>query len=154
MPAAPKPIAVSVGEPAGIGPDCVVLLAQEIRDIPWFVIADPSVLSLRARQLGLKLECSVMNRPDDPIEMGAGRLSVFPIHTAVPVVPGCLNPSNSAYVIEGIRAATEFCLRGVARAMVTGPVHKGVINQSGIQFSGHTEWLAEYCGVKDTVMML
>ena len=149
-----KPIAISVGEPAGIGPDCVVMLAQKKRNIPWFAIASPDVLSQRAAQLNLSLDIELISAPNQPIHTDARKLSVFPIHTASAVTPGNLNVMNSAYVLEGIRAAAEFCLRGMCSAMVTAPVHKGIIMDAGIQFTGHTEWLRDYCGTSDVLMVL
>lgn len=149
-----KPIALSVGEPAGIGPDIVIELAQSTRQQPWFAIAAPNLLEARAQQLGLPLTLHVINNPTTPVTLKAQQLSIFPIPLAQTVIPGTVNVANSAYVLEGIRAATEFCLRGLCSGMVSAPVHKGIINDAGIHFTGHTEWLADYCGVDDVVMML
>ena len=154
MPQAAKPIAVSVGEPAGIGPDIVITLAQQHRDQGWFAVASPDLLKARAQQLGLPLTLHLIDGPSVPINQEAQQLSVFPVPLPQAVEAGTLNLSNSAYVLESIRAATEFCLRGMCSGMVTAPVHKGIINDAGIHFTGHTEWLADYCGVDDVVMML
>ena len=151
---AAKPIAVSVGEPAGIGPDIVIDLAQHTRQQAWFAIASPELLAARAEQLGLPLTLHLLDSPTTPITQSAQQLSVFPVPLPHTVEAGTLNMMNSAYVLESIRAATEFCLRGMCAGMVTAPVHKSIINEAGIHFTGHTEWLADYCGVEDVVMML
>jgi len=149
-----KPIALSVGEPAGIGPDIVIELAQNVREQPWVAIASPNLLKTRAQQLGLPLTLHIIEDPTAPLTQAPQQLSVFPIPLTQTVETGILNMANSAYVLESLRAATQFCLRGVCGGMVTGPVHKGIINDAGIHFIGHTQWLANYCNVDDVVMML
>ncbi len=138
------------GEPAGIGPDLVIAIAQGPLAAQLAVVADPQMLDARAARLGLPLELvGVSNAAHEP-----GRLQVHPVETAAPVHPGRLDPANAAYVLHTLRVAARACLNGDADAMVTAPVHKGVINDAGVAFSGHTEYLAELCGAPLPVMLL
>ena len=147
-------IAFTPGEPAGIGPDLAVMLAQKARPQEIVALADPELLRQRAHLLGLPLilrefePCSA-SRPGAP-----GELLVVPQALQTPVTPGHLDPGNSAYVLHCLGTALNGCQSGLFEAMVTGPVHKGVINDAGIHFSGHTEYLAQKTGVPRVVMML
>lgn len=138
------------GEPAGIGPELVCRLAVGRNDL--IAVGDPELLASTARQLALDLPVYVLAEPGDPIP--SGHLGCLPVALKAPVQPGQLNPANAAYVIETLRLAAECCLEGRAAGLVTAPVHKGVINDAGIAFSGHTEFLAERAGVERVVMML
>jgi 4-hydroxythreonine-4-phosphate dehydrogenase len=147
-------IALTAGEPAGIGPDLCVLLAQQQPAGSRIVaIADRGLLAERARQMGLPLELVDFSpsaaAPDEP-----GVLEVLHRDLLAPAVAGKLNPSNSRYVLDTLSAAAHGCLAGTFDAMVTAPVHKGVINDAGIPFTGHTEFLAELTGTPQVVMML
>jgi 4-hydroxythreonine-4-phosphate dehydrogenase len=147
-------LALTPGEPAGIGPDIVIQLACQEREYELIVIADPEVLSQRARQRGLALALEIHD-PAQPSGPGIpGRLKVLPLQTAAPVAPGRLSPDNAAYVLDCLRQGVEGCARGEFAALVTGPVHKGVINQAGMVFTGHTEFLAQLCDSSQVVMML
>lgn len=130
-------IAITAGEPAGIGPDLCATLPNK-PGTELVLIADQDVLQSRASALGLTLPLKLFNQ-DSPAE----QLSILPLHTQVPVEAGKLDPANSAYVLESISIATDGCKEGLFDAMVTPPVHKGVINDAGIPFSGHTEFIAE-----------
>ena len=131
-------IALSVGEPAGIGPDLAVLLSQRAHASEIVAYADPQLLEHRARQLGLPLKL-VEHRPGTaPQATAAGHLTVNPVPLAAPVKEGALDPANAPYVLEALGAACDACLEGSADALVTGPVHKAVINEAGIAFTGHT----------------
>jgi len=148
-------IAITAGEPAGIGPDLCIQLAQNAdHGIERVVIADPQLLVERAALLGLPLQLL----PFDPLSpasvSAAGTLRVLPVTLRAPVSAGVLNPANAPYVLDTLRCAVQACLHGDVAAMVTAPVHKGVINDAGIPFSGHTEFLAQECNVDLTVMML
>lgn len=148
-------ICITAGEPAGIGPElCIALAQQADPHCERIVVADADLLYARAAQIGLPLTL----RPFDPAAEAransAGELSVMPVALRAPCVAGTLNPANSEYVLETLRAAVQACRTGVVDAMVTAPVHKGVINDAGIGFTGHTEFLAEQCDVPLTVMML
>jgi 4-hydroxythreonine-4-phosphate dehydrogenase len=148
-------IAISSGEPAGIGLDLCVMLAHQPTTAELVVIADPVALKNRAEQLGLKLKINLFDQLKTArIHTGNGELTVIPINTAEPVCSGELNKNNSAYVIDMLSIAIEGCQSGAFDAMVTAPVHKGVINQAGMGFTGHTEFLAEQSHTKQVVMML
>jgi 4-hydroxythreonine-4-phosphate dehydrogenase len=145
-----KPLLLTAGEPAGIGPELVCRLAARQPDL--IVVADPDLLESTLDQLGLRFSVDVLEEPSE--QHGDRGIACLPVRLAAPVVPGELNPSNAGYVIETLRVAAELCLTGQAAGMVTAPVHKGVINDAGIEFSGHTEFLAQCAQVDRVVMML
>ncbi|MDF2940172.1 MAG: pdxA [Gammaproteobacteria bacterium] len=136
-------IAFSVGEPAGIGPDIAVKLAQYSLPCSLIVIANSELLLSRAKQLGLSLKIKPYSNPAEPHQKGS--LLVYNLALGAPVIPSELNKANAEYVLKGISTAANMCMDGRADAMVTGPVHKGIINESGVKFSGHTEWIAALC---------
>jgi 4-hydroxythreonine-4-phosphate dehydrogenase len=144
-------IALTPGEPAGIGPDLTVMWAQRERALDLVAVADPRLLGERAQRLGLPLE---LHEEADAIARAPGHLSVRPVHAAAPFTPGRLDPANAAYVIETLKVACDGCLTGEFEALVTGPVQKSVINDAGIRFVGHTEFFAERCRAPDAVMLL
>ena len=148
-----RPLVLTPGEPAGIGPDLCLQLASRPHPCPMLVIADPDMLAARAGQLGLVIRLHEYTPGTEPVT-GPGHLSLLPVTAPAEVVPGRLDPGNAKYVLETIRLATEGCLAGDYHALVTGPIHKGVINDAGIRFSGHTEFLAGLCKVRQVVMML
>lgn len=146
-------IALTAGEPAGIGPDLCVLLAQQPASMRVVVLADKSLLASRAR--ALKLPLAIMDYAplaDQPAPPGV--LEVMHVPLVAAVQPGKLDPANSRYVLETLRLAVEGCQSGTFDAMVTAPVHKGIINDAGIPFTGHTEFLAERTATSRVVMML
>ncbi len=150
----PPVIAVTPGEPAGIGPDlCLQVLARRA-DGGQIVIADPGVLERRMRRLGLDLTLVEYRPGADPRASAPGTITVLPVTAANPAVCGETDPANAAYVLDTLKTAVEGCLEGRFDAMMTGPVHKGVINRAGIRFSGHTEYLAMLTATRDVVMML
>jgi 4-hydroxythreonine-4-phosphate dehydrogenase len=150
----PPRIAITPGEPAGIGPELVVRLAQQsLGQVELVAVADPDLLRQTAHQLQLPLYLG-MFAADSPQTSGDGRLSVAPVSLRQPSVAGRLNRDNAAYVLETLAEATDLCLHRVCDALVTGPVHKGIINDAGIAFSGHTEFFAERSGCDQVVMML
>ena len=140
---------ITPGEPAGIGPELAVRLAME--DPALILVADPGLLARTAERIGHGI---------DVVELGdisanaTGGLRCLPVAMEQPEQPGVLNPANAAYVLDCLRMAMKYCLNGKASGLVTAPVHKGVINDAGIRFSGHTEFLAEGAGVDRVVMML
>ena len=147
-------ITITAGEPAGIGPDILLALAQRDWPAELVAVAAPDLLVERAAALGLDIalrDCD-LTRPATPHR--AGTLSVLECPLRIPVTPGVLDPANAAYVIDSLSQATDACLRGDCQALVTAPVQKSVINDAGTAFSGHTEFLAERCGVDQVVMML
>ena len=130
-------IAVTAGEPAGIGPDlCATLKSRQGAEL--VILADPDVLQGRADALGIDTEFNQFSENN-----ACEQVSVLPLKTISAVTTGTLDPTNSAYVLESIRTAVDGCRNGIFDAMVTPPVHKGVINDAGIPFSGHTEYIAE-----------
>ncbi len=145
---------ITPGEPAGIGPDLCVLLAQHDHPAELIVIADPTLLRARAQQLGVTLQLHLADLAAAPRTQPAGVLNYLPLPLAAPVTAGVLNADNAAYVLSTLDLAVELCLEGKADALVTGPVHKGVINDAGIAFSGHTEYLAAIAHSPEPVMML
>ncbi len=142
------PIAFTSGEPSGIGPDIAIIHAQKEREENLLVYCDPDVLINRAKQLNL----SITLKENETRK--ASELSIFPVKTDVEVDAGVLNPKNANYVLEIIRNATHDCLKGHCSGILTGPINKAIINQSGIEFSGHTEYLAELTNTSKTVMLL
>jgi len=146
-------LAITSGEPAGIGPDLCLQLAQRSFETPYVVLADKSLLQQRAAQLGLSVQLHDYQLPD-VAALPAGHLRVLHIPVAQPVVTGKLNPANSPYVLALLQRAVDGCQSGEFSAMVTAPVHKGVINDAGISFTGHTEYLAEMTHTPLVVMML
>lgn len=144
-------LALTPGEPAGIGPELTVQIAQQAHSRALVAIADPDLLKQRAADLGLPLTLRDYS-PGMPAAK-AGEIYCQPISLESTVSAGTLNPSNAGYVLNTLREAAHGCLQGRFAGMVTAPVHKGVINDAGIAFSGHTEFLAEISG-GDPVMML
>lgn len=147
-------IALTAGEPAGIGPDLCLLLAKEPCAHERVIIADPDLLADRAARLNLDLNIREFDPRRPPQAQQAGQLSVLPVRLNAPCVPGELNPANAPYVLETLRLGGQGCLDGHFGAVVTAPVHKGVINDAGMVFSGHTEFFAEQTGTEQVVMML
>ena len=146
-----KPLIVSAGEPAGIGPDLCLGLVNEHRERPLVVVADPQQLRLRAAMLSLDVEISTYE-PDTRIARDA--LCVLPIDLANKDVCGTPDPANSAMLIEGLERAVAACQRGEFAALVTGPLQKSAINDAGIPFCGHTEFLAGLTNCETPVMLL
>ena len=148
-------IAITPGEPAGIGPDICALLSKEPpENTELVVISDAEILKERANQLGISLSINSFEQSKEPVACSRGKLSVLHVDKKSNVVAGQLNADNSPYVLETLKIAAQKALRGELDAIVTGPVHKGVINDAGFNFSGHTEYLAELCEVNRSVMML
>jgi len=144
-------LALTPGEPAGVGPECTIRLAHEHPELRLLAVADPQLLAIAAKVLDLDVSIKSW-QPGD--EVRAGQLSCYPITLSRPVKPGHPEPANAAYVVDTIKSAVRLVRTGHAAALVTGPVHKGVINDGGIAFSGHTELLAELAGLQKVVMML
>lgn len=143
-------IVISVGEPAGIGPDIVLsvlnkpdFLENYLKNTKIIIVASKAMMEDRARVLNLEL----------PNDLNLN-LDWIDIPTNAPVIPGKLDKNNSKYVLACLKKAAELCESGQADALVTGPIHKGIINDAGFQFSGHTEFLRDSAGVDHVVMML
>lgn len=157
-------IAVTSGEPAGIGPDICVLLAQHDIDADITIIGDAEMLAHRARQLNINLAIQPYEASETLHRHVKNTLKVLHIPVAAPVTAGVLNPANSQYVLNTLSCAIDGCAinsknRRAFDAIVTAPVHKGVINEAGIAFTGHTEFFAELtnstlANIPQVVMML
>jgi 4-hydroxythreonine-4-phosphate dehydrogenase len=147
-------IAVTPGEPAGIGADLVITIAQQGWPVEMVVIASKSLLQERAQELSLPLTLIDYDQNTQATPQPAGTLTVLDVELAEPCIPGTLNSANGAYVVETLRIASEKNISGEFDAIVTGPVHKGLINKAGIAFSGHTEYFANQANCTDVVMML
>ncbi|WP_057832711.1 4-hydroxythreonine-4-phosphate dehydrogenase PdxA [Colwellia sp. TT2012] len=147
-------IAITPGEPAGIGPDLVISIAQQDWPVEMVVLASKELLLERAKALSLPLTIIDYHQHVPASPQKAGSLTVLDIELAQPSISGTLNSANGAYVIETLRIACEKNISGEFDALVTGPVHKGLINKAGIAFSGHTEYFANQANCTDVVMML
>ena len=150
-----KRFALTPGEPAGIGPDLCLLLARDSQPHALIAIASIELMRARAAELGLDItliEVTPDRWPDQPA--AAGSLYVWDTPLASPVMSGQLTAANAPYVLTTLQRAGNGCLDGSFAGMITAPVHKGVINEAGIPFSGHTEFLAELTGTEQVVMML
>jgi 4-hydroxythreonine-4-phosphate dehydrogenase len=146
-------LAITPGEPAGVGPDLIITLAQQPWQAMLVVFASAELMRNRAEALGLPL----VLLPYDPscIDIQpAGALYIVDIPVHVNVIPGQLNKANSQYVLNTLYQACQMNLSNEFQALVTGPVHKGIINEAGIPFSGHTEYFAEQSNTPEVVMML
>jgi len=147
-------IVVSSGEPAGIGPDIALALAARRFAARLAVLGDLNLLRSRAKLLGSRVELVACSEPGDVAPHEPGRLGVLPIALPARAEPGKLDTRNAPYVLAMLRRGAELCVAGAARALVTAPVQKSVITQSGVPFSGHTELLAELTGAPQPVMLL
>ncbi|WP_028009541.1 4-hydroxythreonine-4-phosphate dehydrogenase PdxA [Solimonas flava] len=150
----PPRIVLTPGEPAGIGPDLACAIAQASWPAELVAVADPALLQERAAALQLPLHLETVDLSAPPRLRPAGALAVLPVARAAPTAAGRLDPRNATYVLETLRRAADACCAGQAGALVTGPVQKSAINDAGVPFSGHTEFLAERCGAALPVMML
>lgn len=147
-------LVITSGEPAGIGPEQVIQLAQQNWDYEWVVIANSTLLEERAAQIGLSVKLTPFDASQPAKANRAGELKVIEIPLHAPVVAGQLNVKNAEYVLTMLHTAIKTCQNGTFDAMVTGPIHKGIINQAGLKFTGHTELLAEATHTDQVVMML
>ena len=147
-------LAITSGEPAGIGPDLCLQISQQDHGCELVVIADPDLLKARAQQLGLEVSIRLFDKTASVQPSKAGEICVYPVALAEPVIAGELNKNNSAYVLETLRIAAQGALDKKWHGIVTAPIHKGIINEAGTHFTGHTEYFRDYCGVKEVVMML
>ena len=147
-------IIISSGEPAGIGPDICLLSVLKAFPARIAVIADAQIMAARARFLNLDVKIKVLDCDADIPRHKPGTVHVSHIDAPHPAVPGKLNPGNATYVLNCINKAVDRCQSGQDTALVTAPVQKSVINDAGILFTGHTEWVAHRTGASHPVMML
>lgn len=149
-----KRIAVTPGEPAGIGPDLVLAIAQYNWPVQIVVVGSLEMMQERAQLLGVDIKFFTYQESEAAKPQQKGTLTIIPVSLDEPCIAGQLNPANGRYVVETLRIASEKNMSGEFDAVVTGPVHKGLINQAGIAFSGHTEYFAHQANCSDVVMML
>jgi 4-hydroxythreonine-4-phosphate dehydrogenase len=152
MPSVPR-IVITPGEPAGIGPDLCCQLHAGVANAELVLLADADLMAQRARRLALPVIAQGFDIEQKTEQAVAGRVSVLHTPLAVPAQPGVLDPRNAAYVLKTLALACDACLEGRFSALVTAPVHKGVINDAGIAFTGHTEFLAERSGGWPVMML-
>jgi len=145
------PLIISAGEPAGIGPDLCLGLSASYPTIPMVVIADPDALRIRADRLSLNADIVTYTRGESP---KPGSLCVLPLGLASKDVCGTPDPANAPALLDGLKRAVAGCQSGEFAALVTGPIQKSTINDAGIPFTGHTEFLAEETGGNTPVMLL
>ncbi len=146
-------LAVTSGEPAGIGPDLCLQLSQARQDLPLVILGDRMLLQQRAALSRLDVRLRDYEKTAD-LSSAPGQLCVLHLPLAQTAEPGKLNSANSQYVLDLLMRAAQGCQSGEFGAMVTAPVHKGIINDAGIPFTGHTEFLAELTHARQVVMML
>ncbi|WP_436877588.1 4-hydroxythreonine-4-phosphate dehydrogenase PdxA [Siccibacter turicensis] len=147
-------VIITPGEPAGIGPDLVVQLAQRDWPVELVIAADPALLTERAALLGLPLTLRPYAAQQPAAPQAAGTLTLLPLALQTPVAPGTLDVRNGQYVVDTLARACDGALSGEFAALITGPVHKGIINDAGIPFTGHTEFFEARSHSKKVVMML
>jgi 4-hydroxythreonine-4-phosphate dehydrogenase len=148
----PLPLVYTVGEPAGIGPDLIIALSQQVQRHPVVVLSDQYLLQQRAAELGLTIKLTRYTGQRQSATKG----EIYIQHIALnaPSHSGKLDVSNAPWVLETLKLATQGCLQQHYAALVTGPLHKAIINEAGIAFSGHTEYLAKLSNTAHTVMLL
>ena len=146
------PLYVTSGEPAGIGPDICLSLANRVDERPIVILADVQMLQQRAKQLNIDVE--LIPFQGEKRSSLAGQLFVEHVPLAKPVILGQLDSANAAYVLEQLRRSADYAMSGRSVGVATAPVQKSIINDAGILFSGHTEFYQEFAGVDRVVMML
>ena len=149
-----KRIAITPGEPAGIGPDLVIDIAQQAWPVELVIVAAKTLIEERAKQLNLPITLLDYDANTPATPQAEGTLTIIDVPLTVPSIAGTLDTNNGAYVVETLKAASDKNMSGEFEAIVTGPVHKGLINKAGIPFSGHTEYFANQANCSDVVMML
>lgn len=146
-------LVITPGEPAGIGPDLIIQHSQTTHNYELVCIADPNMLQQRAKKLGLPLNIITYEK-NKYKQQTAGNLSVLAEPLDNPSVCGTADKVNAKSQLKALKRAVTGCLNKEFSALITGPMHKGIINEAGIPFTGHTEYLAELTHTKKVVMML
>lgn len=146
------PLLLTPGEPAGVGPELAAAVAAGAEGV--VIVADPELIEQAARRAGLKVRVRITSPGETLADPASDEIRCWPVSLRQPADPGELNPGNAGYVLETLERAVAAIGAGEAAGLVTGPLHKGLINDAGIAFSGHTEFLAERAGVERVVMML
>tara|TARA_A100001015_G_scaffold186405_1_gene207497 strand:+ start:1969 stop:2955 length:987 start_codon:yes stop_codon:yes gene_type:complete len=149
----PEHTLITLGEPAGIGPDLMAMLAQRADLPPCVVVGDADCLHDRAKVHGLPLKLIAHDPHATPTKPHqAGQLYIHHVPLGSPCTPGQLCLAHADQVVQCLTLATQACLKGHAKALVTGPIHKAQLQQAGHRFNGHTEFLAQQCHCPDLVM--
>ena len=154
MPTNTPKLIVTTGEPAGIGPDLVLAAAGDHWDAHLIAVGNKALLAERAATLGLRVEFHPYNSTEAPQRHRIGRLPLIDIPLHATCTPGTPDVQNASHVLAQLDMAVNLCQSGECQAMVTAPVHKAVINDSGVPFSGHTEYLAGATGADQSLMLL
>lgn len=147
-------LAITMGEPAGIGAEQIAQLAQTPWEVEWIVIGNAALIQQRATELNLPIQLKNYQACLAPQANQIGEVKVLDVALPQPVTAGQLNVANAAFVIELLDIAIQGCMTGEFDGMITGAVHKGIINEAGLKFTGHTEYLAEKSHTQQVVMML
>ncbi len=149
-----KKTLITLGEPAGIGPDLCVLLSEKYLTKNLIVIADPELIKNSARTLNKNIQLKILDDINSKTISGSYAINVLPVKLTSKNKPGKLDPKNASYVIKTIKIAAELCMKKEAAAMVTGPISKSVLNDGGFKISGHTEFLAGICKSTSVMMLM
>ena len=147
-------IAITLGEPAGIGPDLGVLLSQKTLKKNHIIVTDPRLLIASAKKLKKKININILKDINDKTISGNNILNILPVKLNTKNIPGTMNPKNSEFVINTIKKAATLCMNNQVKAMVTGPISKSVLNDGGYKISGHTEFLANLCNSKSVMLLM
>ena len=147
-------IAITLGDPGGIGPDICVMMAKSIITRNHIFITDPKLLLDSSKKLKVEIKINLLKTVRSKTLSGSGVINVYPLKLRSKNKPGYMNPKNAPFVIDSIQTAAEGCMRGDFNAMVTGPISKSVLNKGGYRISGHTEFLAELCKSKSIMMLM
>ena len=148
-------IAVTLGEPAGIGPDIGVMLAEKgFLDKNIVVITDPDLILSSASRLKKNIKVNILKNIESKTYSSKNKINILPIKLITKNIPGEMNPRNAPFVISAIKKAANLCLNKKCSAMVTGPISKAVLNDAGYSISGHTEFLAKMCKTKSVMMLM
>jgi 4-hydroxythreonine-4-phosphate dehydrogenase len=147
-------IAITLGDPGGIGPDICVLMAEKYIKKYHVVITDPQLLIDSSKNLNRKIRINILKSLADTPKSGNHLINVLPIKLNKKNKPGHMDPCNAPYVIDAIETAAEACLKHGFHSMVTGPISKSILNRGGFKISGHTELLAKICKSKSIMMLM
>ena len=147
-------IAITLGDPGGIGPDICVMMAKSIITRNHVFITDPKLLLDSSKKLKIDIKINLLKTVTSKTISGSAVINVYPLKLRSKNKPGYMNPKNAPFVIDSIQTAAEGCLRGDFDAMVTGPISKSVLNKGGYKISGHTEFLAKLCKSKSIMMLM
>ena len=147
-------IAITLGDPGGIGPDICVMMAKSNITRNHIFITDPKLLLDSSKKLKIKIQINLLKTATSKTISGLGMINVYPLKLRSKNKPGYMDPRNAPFVIDTIQTAAEGCIRGDFNAMVTGPISKSILNKGGYKISGHTEFLAKLCKSKSIMMLM